>query len=213
MRLLLGRLIRLLRRVSIHAPWEGCDVSDVGLRERDVFQFTHPGKGATPYDKRTTRSSACFNSRTLGRVRHRCTHRLSYAFLFQFTHPGKGATVCWLVVVSKDVVSIHAPWEGCDIDGGAVKKNFLGFNSRTLGRVRRGGGDEARLSLVSIHAPWEGCDTAGRRSHVSKLRFQFTHPGKGATRRRDEACTHALRGFNSRTLGRVRHGRAVQTAS
>ena len=34
-------------------------------------------------------------------------------------------------------VSIHAPWEGCDVE-------------------------EARLGLgrgVSIHAPWEGCDS------------------------------------------------------
>ena len=55
-----------------------------------------------------------FNSRTLGRV------RLSY-------NPD---------VLLLAVVSIHAPWEGCDV------------RSRTIKLVR----------LVSIHAPWEGCD-------------------------------------------------------
>ena len=37
----------------------------------------------------------------------------------------------------KYVVSIHAPWEGCD------------EKERILNRLQR----------VSIHAPWEGCDT------------------------------------------------------
>ena len=58
-------------------------------------------------------------------------------FTFQFTHPGKGATGLETEVLKFRMVSIHAPWEGCDSCGG---------------------GDEARLSLVSIHAPWEGCD-------------------------------------------------------
>ena len=34
---------------------------------------------------------------------------------------------------------------------------------------------------VSIHAPWEGCDAASVDLRKWKLRFQFTHPGKGAT--------------------------------
>ena len=34
--------------VSIHAPWEGCD-DDLGrdAEGEGLFQFTHPGKGAT----------------------------------------------------------------------------------------------------------------------------------------------------------------------
>ena len=57
-------------RVSIHAPWEGCDSTGSTRREQEVrFQFTHPGKGAThvAYED----------------------NDLTY-------------------------VSIHAPWEGCD---------------------------------------------------------------------------------------------------
>ena len=33
---------------------------------------------------------------------------------FQFTHPGKGATPAAEYNKALDVVSIHAPWEGCD---------------------------------------------------------------------------------------------------
>ena len=57
--------------VSIHAPREGCDVGHTtGIDKFDLFQFTHPGRGAT-----------CFVSRQRGREK------------FQFTHPGRGATV------------------------------------------------------------------------------------------------------------------------
>ena len=34
--------------VSIHAPREGCDVGVLGTQvARLLFQFTHPGRGAT----------------------------------------------------------------------------------------------------------------------------------------------------------------------
>ena len=58
--------------------------------------------------------------------------------MFQFTHPGKGATaISFSDGTSIHLVSIHAPWEGCD-----------------LGEL-----DKSALSVeVSIHAPWEGCD-------------------------------------------------------
>ena len=57
------------------------------------------------------------------------------------------------------MVSIHAPWEGCDQSGLLTDNRDVRFNSRTLGRVRL-----ARIlsneipAYVSIHAPWEGCD-------------------------------------------------------
>ena len=144
---------------------------------------------------------------------------------FQFTHPGKGATVKGFQMVAECPVSIHAPWEGCDethnskganscvsihapwegCDQGALRYCALdmGFNSRTLGRVR----------------PLE----AGL--HRLTLAFQFTHPGKGATVGTQQGkdinyvsihapwegcdCFHSPRpcylpSFNSRTLGRVR---------
>ena len=78
---------------------------------------------------------------------------------------------------------------------------------------------------VSIHAPWEGCDRVLTRLAITHSRFQFTHPGKGATDDLEdlairirvsihapwEGCDLRRRrglrpnfGFNSRTLGRVR---------
>ena len=56
------------------------------------FQFTHPGKGAT---------TAWALSRRVKK--------------FQFTHPGKGATTFDLLLLNLPNVSIHAPWEGCDL--------------------------------------------------------------------------------------------------
>ena len=35
---------------------------------------------------------------------------------------------------------------------------------------------------VSIHAPREGCDIASAYVGRALFRFQFTHPGRGATR-------------------------------
>ena len=35
--------------------------------------------------------------------------------------------------------------------------------------------------MVSIHAPWEGCDHIDFSDIKNGRKFQFTHPGKGAT--------------------------------
>ena len=148
--------------------------------------------------------------------------------LFQFTHPGKGATVWCCRSADRYLVSIHAPWEGCDPSPwrdlaytpfgfnsrtlGRVRhtRDFcqassICFNSRTLGRVRLEFSNlYCQLQKVTIHAPWEGCDTIncilsskdtsfnsrtlGRVRRTRQLQahrchtFQFTHPGKGATR-------------------------------
>ena len=62
----------MVAKVSIHAPWEGCDEEQRKANNRgDGFQFTHPGKGATNFPETIQ----------LGDVE------------FQFTHPGKGATL------------------------------------------------------------------------------------------------------------------------
>ena len=85
----------------------------------------------------------------------------------------------WVLTPS---VSIHAPWEGCDLEAGLPQKG---------------------ASSVSIHAPWEGCDYRFNPFRLLAYQFQFTHPGKGATRARREEHT-PFGSFNSRTLGRVR---------
>ena len=149
-------------------------------------------------------SSVSFNSRTLGRVRLGNAGAFLGAGAFQFTHPGKGATVSAFRSVKSDGVSIHAPWEGCDATLQHGLTLLHGFNSRTLGRVRRYlRGCDYRTHRVSIHAPWEGCDACRWSSPCLWLLFQFTHPGKGATHWPSFVAPYC-ESFNSRTLGRVR---------
>ena len=149
------------------------------------FQFTHPGRGATiigelsvhtcnGFNSRTpggvrpsvdlmTLLSMGFNSRTPGGVRPEHTDSRSLREMFQFTHPGRGATPYTLNPHSGD----------------------RSFNSRTPGGVRRVNlADECVPVYVSIHAPREGCDGAIIPSYQgAKDKFQFTHPGRGATTR------------------------------
>ena len=42
------------------------------------------------------------------------------AVVFQFTHPGKGATLAAVSKIGMQAVSIHTPWEGCDVMKRAV---------------------------------------------------------------------------------------------
>ena len=101
--------------VSIHAPREGCDLSDDDFSlVEDKFQFTHPGRGATRSETftsdltsvsihapregcdfflpRSPRRKRSFNSRTPGGVRRLMLPKDLYPGMFQFTHPGRGAT-------------------------------------------------------------------------------------------------------------------------
>ena len=105
------------------------------------------------------------------------------------------------------MVSIHAPREGCDSTNQHGHYPAGCFNSRTPRGVRRDDKDCRLPTLeVSIHAPWEGCDSADGIIHqllsvsihapregcdlisprllLLHLRFQFTHPGRGATKRK-----------------------------
>ena len=156
-----GYLFRVYALVSIHAPRERCDLYRVlCVSLTRVFQFTHPGRGATPPPPPSTASSK-----------------------FQFTHPGRGATQHVLSVLSSllsfnsrtpggvrrgghvgeyhfDHVSIHAPREGCDLRAFDLT---------------------SRVQRVSIHAPREGCDCGMKATLIIPHMFQFTHPGRGAT--------------------------------
>ena len=67
----ISEVITTAQTVSIHAPREGCDLSvkDLALRIL-MFQFTHPGRGATCQRRgRYSSSQRRFNSRTPGGVR------------------------------------------------------------------------------------------------------------------------------------------------
>ena len=147
--------------VSIHAPREGGDI---------FHRVSHWG-------------SLCFNSRTPGGVRREnpskrdtastvsihapregCDQEmlilLDTTRTFQFTHPGRGATAQQMECRGRTLpVSIHAPREGCDSILNAITIGNESFNSRTPGGVRHRVG----------------------RSLTKATKFQFTHPGRGAT--------------------------------
>ena len=107
-------------------------------------------------------------------------------------------------LVGNDDVSIHAPREGCDVSLISRPPLSYCFNSRTPGGVRHGytsGQGQARP--VSIHAPREGCDGSFPSQPEIPQKFQFTHPGRGATPPRSTPPKRRP-SFNSRTPGGVR---------
>ena len=169
-----------------------------------MFQFTHPGRGATGVNGIPPILQGSFNSRTPGGVRlNHLILRLS-SECFNSRTPGgvrRGAAGDRRRAVQ---VSIHAPREGCDGEPQAAVH---------------------RRSNVSIHAPREGCDSSTLAYICVVDRFQFTHPGRGATSSIGSVSpdaqfqfTHPGRGatertarhtrlplsFNSRTPGGVR---------
>ena len=169
-----------------------------------MFQFTHPGRGATWL----IYSTLLYPSVSIHAPREGCD-----------------LIVAW--IEGKHIVSIHAPREGCDIPFLHRLKSVRSFNSRTPGGVRplpqtsqgcctevsihapREGCDEYKTACdelhgVSIHAPREGCDACFPRRSLRLIRFQFTHPGRGATNSNDNNDPN--NGFNSRTPGGVRPG-------
>ena len=99
-------------------------------------------------------------------------------------------------------VSIHAPREGCDLSPRELRAQLLLVSIH----APREGCDSAlmdaqRAKVVSIHAPREGCDSTRSVRAMFAIEFQFTHPGRGATRASgdEELCmpfqfTHPGRG-------------------
>ena len=92
-RLLLTDTLEALELFQFTHPGKGATYEALlSSAPEETFQFTHPGKGATPFRLSPSRQHPCFNSRTLGRVRLTLICGRSHPKLFQFTHPGKGAT-------------------------------------------------------------------------------------------------------------------------
>ena len=146
-----------------------------------MFQFTHPGRGATDFvgdvkrifkvsihapregcDCSSTTTAArswCFNSRTPGGVRHTRPRGFLGDMEFQFTHPGRGATVCICLFGDNVEFQFTHPGRGATYDEQ----------------------EKRHVPTVSIHAPREGCDLSTLKLSVGEMKFQFTHPGRGAT--------------------------------
>ena len=113
-------------------------------------------------------NTAYFNPRTPRGVRpppagsHPHPYKDFMVDVFQSTHPARGATGAHLGRTLRRMISIHAPREGCD--PAACPRSHS--------------------SSISIHAPREGCDYAGDQERKAHVRFQSTHPARGATRDR-----------------------------
>ena len=167
-----------------------------------MFQFTHPGRGAT---KEAIRSLGV-RSVSIHAPREGCDGVLLFlraTLRFQFTHPGRGATDAYRELQERLKFQFTHPGRGATRGRSRLACNTGGFNSRTPGGVR--------LILTS--------------SVSQSAVFQFTHPGRGATHQsyrcgynhavsihapREGCDTPSLiivrqeRGFNSRTPGGVR---------
>ena len=145
--------------VSIHAPWEGCDLS-LTLNTLPKVCFNSRTLGRVRLSTSIFRTClGSFNSRTLGRVRLSVTGGITKHNSFNSRTLGRVRLILTLELSGGEFVSIHAPWEGCDVSKQVVTE----------------------MTRVSIHAPWEGCDFTCMATLTDTLRFQFTHPGKGAT--------------------------------
>ena len=173
--------------------------------EQELFQFTHPGRGATNLDiDRKDEEDVSIHAPREGCDRHR-HDAIASRKMFQFTHPGRGATSS----THRSSFSLYAfqfthPGRGATRASYALYFATFCFNSRTPGGVRLSTRSiRAIYAIVSIHAPREGCDmvrlfmttpstsfnsrTPGGVRHIIiaggniSLQFQFTHPGRGAT--------------------------------
>ncbi len=102
-----------------------------------------------------------FNPRTPRGVRHAHASNSKRAVLFQSTHPARGATSARSAEAGHfKFISIHAPREGCDFCHRHVATLRNDFNPRTPRGVR----------------------PRGAKKRQELIRFQSTHPARGATR-------------------------------
>ena len=84
-----------------------------GGAETPKFQSTHPVRGATPDCNRVVQD-ALFQSTHPVRGATYTERGIELTLTkFQSTHPVRGATLLPIDVEALDVISIHAPREGC----------------------------------------------------------------------------------------------------
>ena len=190
--------------VSIHAPREGCDwLSCILCRSPTHVSIHAPREGCDCGVLYLLTPSVGFNSRTPGGVRPGDCATPTALARFQFTHPGRGATLLEQNVKVIVVVSIHAPREGCDARSSARLPDTQSFNSRTPGGVRPiSSEDRAITNRFNSRTPGGvrlrsgsrptfpmsfnsrtpgGVRQSGILNVVASSKFQFTHPGRGAT--------------------------------
>ena len=183
--------MRPRRRTPIVGAWE--------------FQFTHPGRGATSKLSVHEIFGDRFNSRTPGGVRLGRRNEADIASTVSIHAPREGCDIALILSASWHTSFNSRTPGGVRLQTRVRERGQTwGFNSRTPGGVRLKLLFEARhLVDVSIHAPREGCDLQVKLYLLIKVcfnsrtpggvrltldvvilnfgRFQFTHPGRGAT--------------------------------
>ena len=172
------------RRISIHAPREGCDAARAAsMLAGAVISIHAPREGCDRVPTGLQQSDLHFNPRTPRGVRHFAAPILLWQFRFQSTHPARGATarsgatcvypgdfnprtprgvrhrLSWTPSRQRVFQSTH-PARGATVDDLQECLDSCDFNPRTPRGVRR-------WSFGSlITCPSE---------------FQSTHPARGAT--------------------------------
>ena len=181
-------IVQRVPHISIHAPLAGCDDPLAVLaQDKQVFQSTHPLRGATLLILPT---------------------RL-HQDRFQSTHPLRGATAPQEIMPHVEAISIHAPLAGCDqavVDKKQDRRHIsihaplAGCDFWLLSR-------EAWIQ-ISIHAPLAGCDLINSVNKEKVKSFQSTHPLRGATcllrilkSSEKFQSTHPLRGATGNMIG------------
>ena len=110
-----------------------------------LFQFTHPGKGATLITTNNKWGISTFQFTHPGKGATGHEVRLHHSEPFQFTHPGKGAThIHGRSIPAEIVFQFTHPGKGATYTHHGQRGYQPCFNSRTLGRVRLVGHNKAR---------------------------------------------------------------------
>ena len=132
-----------------------------------MFQFTHPGRGATSGGLTIIYTVNSFNSRTPGGVRRALVSAYSTGVTFKFTHPGRGATPnCRCVLCTNRSFNTRPPGGVRRTSCTRVSRHHIGFNSRTPGGVRPGVTDPWALP-----ACFNSRTPGGVRRYGAKLRI------------------------------------------
>ena len=105
------KTMKILRVISIHAPHAGCDYDyHVAAKNYDLFQSTHPMRGATP---------------DTGRIHQGI--RIS----IHAPHEGCDGVAVFQLCQNAARISIHAPHARCDDNSSKRPALITDFNPRT----------------------------------------------------------------------------------
>ena len=214
-RLLPGiRGIRL--RISIHAPLAGCDnVCSYNCNRRDIFQSTHPLRGATGPASRRPWSDSDFNPRTPCGVRRENIPYSKFTVKISIHAPLAGCDAVGDPQEPGALISIHAPLAGCDDlqPGSAAIRYPISIHAPLAGCDLVGVGLLVGRE-ISIHAPLAGCDQSNAPLHITSARNFNPRTPCGVRLAQQQKLDNQTVDFNPRTpCGVRRAGHVVRTAS